>query len=305
MSRPAFIEENRSLASFTSWLVGGPADYFCLPSNEKEIQQAWSWALQKQIPVIFLGGGTNVLISDKGVEGLVIGLKNFSGVSGESVVEQDGKKILRFAALAGTSKMELLKIFLKHKLAPALFLAGLPGDVGGGVVMNAGVAEALSPREFGEIVHSIEVVKDPVAWQPQVFADDEVQWTYRHSRGWQPGLVTRVHFSWPYEVDADVLVKVREANRVRFSKQPLDKPSCGSVFVNPVGHKAAQLIDRCGLKGFQIGDAQVSLKHANFIVNLGQARAAEISQVIEHVKRTVQDKEAVELQTEVVRLGRW
>lgn len=305
MSQPQFIEKNRELASFTSWLVGGKADYFCQPSSETEIQQAWSWAVKEKQPVTFLGGGTNVLVSDDGIEGLTIALKNFSGISDERIVEQDGKKTLQFSALAGTSKTELLKIFLKHKLSPALFLAGLPGDVGGGIVMNAGVAETLRPREFGEIVHSIEVVNSPQSWTVKKYHHDEIQWTYRHSRGWQPGLVTRVHFHWPLDSDPDVLVKVREANKVRFSKQPLDKPSCGSVFVNPEGKKAAQLIDRCALKGFRIGDAQVSLKHANFIVNLGKARAQDIWQLIEHVKKVVKEKESTELQTEVVRLGRW
>lgn len=305
MAQPDFIERNRVLAPLTSWLVGGEAEYFCLPSNEKEIQQAWSWAVESKIPVTFLGGGTNVLISDEGIEGLTIALKNFSGLTDEKIIEEQGGKHLTFSALAGTSKTDLLKIFLKHKLAPALFLAGLPGDVGGGVVMNAGVAENMRPREFGEIVHSIEVVKDPANWRPQILTQASVQWTYRHSNGWQPGLITRVHFRWPLEVDPEILVKVREANRLRFSKQPLDKPSCGSVFVNPAGHKAAQLIDGCGLKGFQIGEAQVSLKHANFIVNLGQAKARDIWNVIEQVRRMVKEKKSVELQTEVVRLGRW
>ncbi|MEK6773716.1 MAG: UDP-N-acetylmuramate dehydrogenase [Bdellovibrionota bacterium] len=304
MSQPEFIEKNRILAPFTSWLVGGAADYFCCPKTENEIQQAWTWALEKKLPVTFLGGGTNVLISDQGVEGLLICLKNFSGIEGEEIVEGK-KKYLKFTARSGTSKGELLKIFLKYKLAPALFLAGLPGDVGGGIVMNAGVAENLSPREFCEIVQAIEVISSPQDWNAKVYQHSEVQWSYRHSRGWQPGLVTKVHFQWPYEPDGSILNKVRDANRVRLSKQPLDKPSCGSVFVNPQGHKAAQLIDSNGLKGFQIGDAQVSMKHANFIVNLGQAKAQEIWQVIQHVKNVVKEKKSIDLQTEVVLLGRW
>lgn len=137
----------------------------------------------------------------------------------------------------------------------------------------------------------------------QIYQHDEVTWNYRHSSGWQPGIVTRVHLKWKMEPDPSLLETVKKANHVRLSKQPLDKPSCGSVFKNPEGKKAAQLIDSCQLKGFQIGDAQVSLKHANFIVNLGEAKARDILSVICHVQKTVKEKTGVELKTEVVQMG--
>ncbi len=303
MEIPPGIEKNVKLIDYSSWQIGGNADYFCLPKDKEEIKKYWTWASNEKIPVTFLGGGTNVLISDSGVEGLVICLKNFSSLFNESIVGDD-KKFLKFSALAGTSKSELLKIFLKHKLAPALFLAGLPGDAGGGVVMNAGVAENIIPREFCEIVDSFNVVGSPQQWQERSYKNEEVQWAYRHSYGWQPGLIIDITFLWPYEQDENILHKVREANRVRLSKQPLDKPSCGSVFVNPIGHKAAQLIDSCGLKGFRIGDAQVSLKHANFIINVGNATAKDVLDVIAHVQEVVEEKKHVKLKTEVILLGR-
>lgn len=291
---------NVSLAEYTSWLVGGAADWFCLPESEADVMDALTFALNRQIPWCVLGGGTNVLVSDQGVEGLVIGLKNLVGVKTQV---QDNR--LRLECLAGTSKSELLKVFLKHKLPPALFLAGLPGDVGGGIVMNAGVSEAMVPREFYEIVDSFEVLQVTNGQiQKKHFAKDQVQWSYRHSTGWQPGIVTTATLSWELAEDSDILQKVRDANRNRLSKQPLDLPSCGSVFVNPPGLKAAQLIDRCGLKGFQIGGAQVSLKHANFIVNLGGATAADLRAVMDHVRATVDAKEGVSLHAEVVWLGR-
>lgn len=304
MQIPSGIEKNRKLSDFTSWQVGGSADYFCLPQDKTEIQIAWSWALSQKLPVTFLGGGTNVLISDKGVAGLVICLKNFSKISNEEIVTINLKKYLKFSALAGTSKSDLLKIFLKYKLPPALFLAGLPGDAGGGVVMNAGVGENIRPREFCEIVDSFTVVSSPQEWIEKVYHHDEINWSYRHCDGWQPGLITEITFKWPDEPDELILSKVREANRLRLSKQPLDKPSCGSVFVNPEGHKAAQLIDSCGLKGFQIGKAQVSLKHANFIVNLGGATASDILSVIQHVQNHVEKTKHIKLKTEVILIGR-
>lgn len=295
------MKRNAILADHTSWLVGGPAEYFCLPETLEDIQEAIRWADQGGLPLTFFGGGTNVLISDEGIPGMVMCLRRFAGVVSEEV---DGR--LQITANAGAAKSELLKIFLKQKLPPALFLAGLPGDVGGGVVMNAGVAEQFLPREFVEITDWVEVLRfENDQFKIHRFDRNQIQWEYRHSKGWQPGVIVRVGLSWPLEPDAAILDQVRAANKTRLSKQPLDMPSCGSVFRNPSGHKAAQLIDGCGLKGYQIGDAQVSLKHANFIVNLGKATANDIWSLIEHVRRTVKDLHDVELQTEVVRLGKW
>lgn len=293
------IKKSVLLAPFTSWQIGGPADFFCLPKNLEDLKEVVQTAEKNNWPVTVLGGGSNVLVSDDGIEGLVIGLKDFVGSTTEI---KDGH--LKIEVWAGTSKSELLKIFLKNKLSPALFLAGLPGDVGGGVVMNAGVAEDMRPREFGEFVEWIEVLR-PQTLKVDRLQHSEVKWTYRHTDGWQPGIVTRVGIKWPMDTDPDILDKVKNANKVRLSKQPLDMPSCGSVFVNPVGHKAAQLIDQCGLKGYRCGDAQVSTKHANFIVNLGKATAHDVRQVIEHVKATVLAQKSISLRTEVILLGRW
>lgn len=288
------------LADYTSWLVGGPADYLCFPTDETELEEALLFAAGRGIPWTVLSGGTNVLVSDEGVEGLVICLRRFSGLRSR---EENGRLVVE--ALAGTGKSELLKVFLKNQLAPALFLAGLPGDVGGGIVMNAGVAEAFTPREFHEIVDWIEVLRlEGPDFRRRIYRKEDVQWSYRHSSGWQPGIVVRVGLSWPLQRDPTILDQVRQANKTRLSKQPLDMPSCGSVFVNPPGHKAAQLIDQCGLKGYSVGGAQVSLKHANFIVNTGGATAEDIRRVIEHVKTTVEAQKSVQLKTEVVFLGR-
>ncbi|HRO67266.1 MAG TPA: UDP-N-acetylmuramate dehydrogenase [Pseudobdellovibrionaceae bacterium] len=293
------IQRNVSLKDYTSWLVGGEAEYFCLPQTEEELEEALRFAKDEKIPWTVLSGGTNVLVSDEGIEGLVICLRKFAGVR-----IQESPDFLRLECLAGTGKSELLKIFLKQKLAPALFLAGIPGDVGGGVVMNAGVAESFVPREFHEIVEWVEVLREEGAELRRLrLRKDEIQWSYRHSSGWQPGIVVKAGLIWENKPEPEILRKVRDANKVRLSKQPLDLPSCGSVFVNPAGYKSAQLIDGCGLKGYQVGGAQVSLKHANFIVNVGGAKARDILSVIEHVQKTVKARKGVDLQTEVVRLG--
>ena len=292
------ILENVKLTDYTSWLIGGYADYFCLPTNQSELAEVLIEAQQKKWPITVFSGGSNVLISDQGIRGLTICLRKFSAIQSEI---KDNKIIIQ--CLAGTAKSELLKLFLKHQLAPALFLAGLPGDVGGGITMNAGVAEAFQPREFLDFVDWVEIMD--FSGQSRLVEKEKLSIAYRHCNGWQPGIISKVQISWPLNPDKDVILKVREANKLRLTKQPLDMPSCGSVFRNPAGFKAAQLIDQCGLKGYQIGEAQVSLKHANFIVNLGAASATDTWNVMMHVQSTVKKLKNISLQTEVVRLGEW
>ncbi|MGE3973016.1 MAG: UDP-N-acetylmuramate dehydrogenase [Bdellovibrionales bacterium] len=296
-SLPPFISAQVSLAHMTSWLVGGNADFLAQPENVEDLKRSVEWANQKKLAITVLGGGTNVLVSDAGVRGLVISTRKLRG---HTIVDETHK--LSLEVLAGTPKSVLLKLFLSKKLAPALFLAGLPGDVGGGVVMNAGVGEAMVPREFVEIVDWVEVLRDG---QIHRYLKADLQWDYRHCEGWRPGIVTKVGVSWPMYPHEDIVTKVKAANMVRLQKQPLDMPSCGSVFINPPGFKSGMLVEECGLKGFTIGGAQVSTKHANFIVNVGGATAHDIHAVIQYVKKTVKEKKSVELNTEVVYLGDW
>lgn len=295
------IRENIQLGSWTSWQIGGGADFFCTPKTIEELREAQLWAQQNQKVVTILGGGSNVLISDAGIRGLTICLKYLAKTHVEVLKNTEERFFVR--ALSGTSKSELLKIFLKARLAPALFLAGLPGDVGGGIVMNAGVAEAFEPREFVEMIDWVDVLKPD--GQIQRYEKADLQWSYRHCHGWQPGIIVEAGMSWKNEPDPQVIDKVKEANKVRLSKQPLDMPSCGSVFQNPEGAKAAQLIDRCGLKGLRQGEAQVSLKHANFIVNLGNAKAMDTWNLILQIQEKVHAMTGISLKTEVVRLGEW
>jgi UDP-N-acetylmuramate dehydrogenase len=293
------IQQQVSLAHLTSWKVGGKADFFCLPKNINEVIEAVEWANNKKLKITILSGGTNVLISDFGIEGLVICLTYFNKLYSEI---KDNKLFLH--AEAGCSKSELLKFFLKNKLAPALFLAGLPGDVGSGIVMNAGVGEAIEPREFSEIVYEFQVLHTETL-RIKKFSKEEINWSYRHSSGWQPGIITSVSMCWPIVPKDNILEEVKLANKNRLHKQPLELPNCGSVFMNPEGYKSAKLIDEAGLKGFSIGGAQVSVKHANFIVNTGNATAIEINELIEYIKKVINEKAGVLLKTEVIYLGKW
>lgn len=302
MSIEQLIERNVNLAPLTWWKVGGSADYFASPQTKQDVLSLMLWADAQNMPITVLGGGTNVLISDKGIEGLVLSMRKLSHVV---VAEVDGRVTIE--ALAGTPKSELTKNFLRLKLAPALFLCGLPGDIGGGVVMNAGVSEMIVPREFVEITDSIEVARMENGRAVLLkFSKADLQWHYRHTDGWQPGIVVAATISWPLESDPELQDKVRKATKLRLERQPLNLPSCGSVFKNPPGDKSGRLIEAAGLKGYTVGGAQVSTKHANFIVNFEhKATAADCDAVLRHVQATVAAKFGVTLTPEVQYLGRW
>ena len=295
------VQKSISLKDYTSWKVGGAAEHYCAPTTVDEVKEAYAFANENSLPVTILGGGTNVLVSDQGVKGLVIHTHKLTGVE---VTSQD--KDIVIEAFGGTQKSEVLKEFMKFRLRPAIFLAGLPGDMAGGVVMNAGVGHDISPKEFCEIVHSFDVIeyKDGKVIE-KTFSKDDVEWAYRKSKKWQPGFITKVRVSWPNDPDEGVLKEVRDGNKRRKSTQPLSWPSCGSVFKNPPGNHSGALIEKAGLKGHSIGGAQDSEKHANFIINTGEGTALEIHQVMEYVQQVVEEKFSIKLTNEVVYLGEW
>lgn len=298
----SLIQTNVSLSDFTSWKVGGLAEYYCAPQNFDELKTVMLEARSKLLPVTILGGGTNVLVSDDGVSGLVIHTHLLNSVE----VLEEGENLV-IEAFGGTPKSEVLKLFMKYRLEPAIFLAGLPGDMAGGIVMNAGVGHKVLPREFCEIVQSFDVFtySHNADIEERTFEHKDVVWSYRKSKNWQPGVITKVRVSWPNNPNDDVLKAVREGNRRRKDTQPLSEPSCGSVFKNPEGDHSGRLIEVSGLKGFQIGGAQVSEKHGNFIVNKGHSTAMDIHKVISHVQKTVEEKHKIRLTNEVVYLGEW
>lgn len=285
------IRRDVVLAKYTSMRVGGPAEHFADPLNIEELKKAVHYAHENHLNLTVLSGGTNVIVPDDGIKGLVICLRRMVGIESR---EENGRLFVE--ALAGTPKMAVMKEFLKRKLAPAMFLAGLPGDVGGGVVMNAGVGdETLRPREFVEITDWIEILKDDRIIR---LKNEDLRWEYRGTMGWQPGIIVKAVMSWPLAPDEKVLEKVRELNKWRDEKQPLELPNTGSVFKNPPGEKSGRLIDQCGLKGFRIGDAQVSEKHGNFIVNRGKATSSDLKKLVQHIQSVVKEKKGIDLHPE-------
>jgi UDP-N-acetylmuramate dehydrogenase len=315
MILPLCLQEKISLKTLNWWKVGGEAEYFAAPKTKNEVIEVLKWwSTQKtaeksspnllaKMPLWIISGGSNVLIQDGLIRGLVLSTHELRGIEVKESSDE-----LYLTCSAGTPKSDVARHFIKNKLSPSAFLTGIPGDMAGGVVMNAGIAEARVPREFCEFVREIEVVRvneKTNEIETHVFKNKDISWAYRHSSGWQPGIIVRVDVAWKNNPDPQVLVEMKEQTKKRVSTQPLDLPSCGSTFRNPEGKKAAQLIDQCGLKGFRVGGAQVSPKHANFIVNDQGASAQDIYAIIQHVKKTVFEKTSVPLQTEVVLIGQW
>lgn len=327
IEKPSYILNNVSLKNYNTWKTGGDAQFFAMPETLGQYKECIAWAVQENLQITFIGQGSNALISDKGIRGLVLCSKKLQNMD---VISEDKDFVLRCDA--GALKYKVMRSFLKYNLSPSLFLSGIPGDIGGGVVMNAGVGDAIEPREFCEIVKSFKVLKWQIAdtsdtqnlldkgvdlkeiyqwnnkclyFETKEFQNKDIEWSYRSSKNWQPGFIYEVILSYPMNPIEGMAEKVTTAIKNRRLKQPLDKPSCGSVFVNPPNHRSGQLIESCDLKGFQIGGAQVSYKHANFIVNTGRATSQDIHSVIEHVKSKVFEKYQIHLHTEVVYLGPW
>ena len=183
------IIKNESLKNWTWWKVGGGADYFCQPEDTLQLKEALLWAEKSHQTFTVLGGGTNVLISDQGVKGLVISTAKLNSYSVKKTQES-----LFITCLAGVLKSQLMKVFKSYHLAPALFLSGLPGDVGGGIVMNAGVNRPFKPFEFSSIVKSFKVMQ---AHTSKLYKKEDIQWTYRKSFGWEKGVIYEAELEWP------------------------------------------------------------------------------------------------------------
>ena len=308
--KPEFVSCNLSLKPFNSWRVGGEAEYFALPQTVDETKEALSWAKDSKIPVTYLGAGSNVLISDRGIKGLVLCTKKLN-----SIQDQSDEKVFRLSCGAGALKFKVMRKFLKESLPPALFLSGLPGDVAAGVVMNAGVSEKdVHPKEFVEVVESFKVLElEEQGWVEKEYKNSDIDWSYRSTKSWGPGLIFEVTLAWPKKDKVDDLPKkVLEAQTLRKSKQPLDLPSCGSVFANPYDDpnnlerkSAGFLIEKAGLKGYEYGGAEISRKHANFIVNNGTATALDLHCAISLAQEKVRYMFGVKLFTEVRYIGDW
>ena len=286
------LQSDVSLASHTSLRVGGRAQWYVEPKNSEQLQDSLQWAKQEQLPVTFLGGGSNLLISDRGLSGLVISARQFRNLD----INEETAQI---TASAGTHLVKVAWKAAKRGWSGLEWAVGIPGTVGGSVVMNAGAHGASMENVL------VKVILATANGTLEEVSPDALNFRYRtsdlqsHPR-WVMGATFQLHPGYSQE---EISAQTHSNLKKRQTTQPYHKPSCGSVFRNPQEKAAAWLIEQTGLKGFQVGDAQVAHRHANFILNQGQATAYDIYNVIQHVQEKVEQEWSILLHPEVKLLG--
>ncbi|MCA9493832.1 MAG: UDP-N-acetylmuramate dehydrogenase [Myxococcales bacterium] len=283
--------QDAPLAKKTWWRVGGPADLWVEAGDRRGLARVMSLAHEEGVPVFVLGNASNLLVSDKGIRGVVVRL--VGELAGAAQVD-------RTLTLGGGARLvQLLKRAEREGWTGLEMLAGIPGTVGGAVVMNAGT-------RLGELSDALIDVDLVLADGEHGTATvDDLHMSYRHSELPEGAVVAAARVRLSDEDPAEAFAHVREHLEYRARTQPVDVPTCGSTFRNPEGNTAGRLIESCGLKGTRIGGAQVSEKHANFLVNTGGATATELRDLIDHVRATVAERTGVLLRPEVVLAGEW
>lgn len=285
------ILTSEPLARHTTMKIGGPADIMVIPNNVESVEQTMKFIQQYGIKWTVIGRGSNLLVSDNGIEGVV--LKFGEGLDHLEIKDT----IVRVGA--GYPLVRLATNISKQGLAGLEFASGIPGSVGGAIYMNAGAHKS----DMSQIVSRVHIL----------FADGTVEWlthkdlmfSYRTSilQKERPGIVLEAELALS-KGDREQVFSVMQKNKdYRKETQPWNYPCAGSIFRNPLPNHAGNLVERAGLKGYQIGGAQISPMHGNFIVNTGGATAADVLQLIDFVKRTIKEKYGVEMHTEVEMIG--
>lgn len=284
------------MARHTTFQVGGPADVYFEPAAAEEIRIALSYANSQGIPVTILGNGSNVVVADRGIRGLVISLGNHFAaytVDGNRIEAQAGLQLARLTAIA-----------MQHGLGGLEFASGIPGTVGGAVMMNAGAYD-----------HSLsEVITDATCLTPDLkimtLPANELQFSYRSSvfsdgAPLAGSIILAMTAVLPNRPIDAIRQEIIELGRKRNASQPLEWPSAGSAFKRPSGHYAGRLIADCGLKGCRIGGAEVSEKHAGFVINRAEATANDIRRLFRRIQKDVWTQTGIQLWPEVRFIGDW
>lgn len=290
LAAPEHILFKEPMAKHTTFRVGGPANIMVLIENEEQLQKIAAYLYRLGEPYFVIGNGSNLLVGDKGYEGVVLKMTegmNRITVEGETIHVQAGALLSRTAAEAA-----------KHGLSGLEFAAGIPGSIGGAIVMNAGAYDG----EMSNVVECVTVLNEQ--GESMVLDCDTMDFGYRTSiiknRKY---IVTEAVLKLAKGDRTQIHAKMEELNAKRREKQPLEYASAGSTFKRPEGYYAGKLIMDAGLRGFRIGGAQVSEKHCGFIINVGNATAADINELIAEVQEKVKAQFHVELEPEIVQLG--
>ena len=284
------IKTNEPMSLHTTFKIGGPADLFVAPKNEEDLLFTLNLCNENKIPCLILGNGSNMLVSDKGIRGVVV-----------SMLSLDQLKLLddyTIYAQSGVSMKALAEFASNHAITGFESLHGIPGSIGGGIFMNAGAYEG----EVGDVFISACCIDE----NNNIIDIDSQQMNfgYRKSLAQTKGLIiASTTLKGKKGNKAQILAKMAELEEKRSSKQPIDMPSAGSIFKRPPGYFAGKLISDAGLRGHCIGDAQVSEKHCGFIVNKGNATSSDVLALISHIQQAIKAEFDVLLETEVKMIG--
>jgi UDP-N-acetylmuramate dehydrogenase len=281
------VRWSEPLAPLLSLQVGGPADVLVVPSDVEDVIRVIQGARAEEIPFVVLGG-TNVVVRDKGIRGIVMLLKHLTGI------HEEANHVVY--AQAGVRLPRLMQFAMVRNLSGMEWAAGIPGTVGGGVVMNAGTQLG----EMKDVLHAVDLVN--LRGQRVRVEASSMSFAYRNTT-LPKGIVVGAWFQLILSTRESIERKTKTYLRHRRATQPLTMPNAGSVFKNPPGESAGRLVEAAGLKGMRIGDAEVSTKHANFIVNRGTATASQVLALIRKVRQRVAGKFGVRLQLEWKILG--
>lgn len=284
------IKEQIPLSRYTFTKTGGPAEYLAFPKNTAEVEKLVKATCIDKIPLTIIGNASNLIIRDGGIDGLVIILTELKEikVEGNQVTADAGARIIDTAFAAA-----------HHGLSGMEFAAGIPGSIGGGVFMNAGAYGG----EMQEVVDSVHVLTR--SGEFKTYSNQEMNFSYRHSIVQETGdIVLTASFKLVPKDRLEILDQMHYLNALRRYKQPLEYPSCGSVFKRPTGHFVGPMIIKAGLQGKKIGGAQDSTKHAGFIVNKGGATATDYLNLIHLIQRVIKEKFGIDLHTEVRIIGK-
>ncbi|MEE8422121.1 MAG: UDP-N-acetylmuramate dehydrogenase [Dehalococcoidia bacterium] len=282
----ALLTSDEPLSRHTYLRIGGPARYFATPSDRDQLRRIAAWAHASGLALHVLGGGSNVLVADEGVPGVVISLRDVCGA-----YEFDGRRVL---AGAGVMLPALARAAAERGLGGLEFAIGIPGAVGGALQSNAGIGDG---REIGALVRAVEVLDGGAV---RALAADEVTFAYRSSSLRDSGLIVlSATLELSERPSGEIEAEMRELLAARAATQPTAGPNAGSMFRNAEGDYAGRLIEAAGLKGHAVGAAKVSELHANFIVHDGSATAADVAALMSEVQQTVVERFDVWLQPEI------
>ena len=284
------VRINEPMKNHTTFKIGGPAQYYVTPESVTQIQEVVSLCRDMNIPLHVIGNGSNILVGDDGVDGVVLALFNtFSDYEIKDNV---------ITAQAGMSLIKLAVIALREGLTGLEFASGIPGSVGGAVYMNAGAYDG----QMKDVVTSVTVLDE--AGNIRILGRDELDMGYRTSAVAKNNMIVlQVVIELKSGDKEQIKARMNQLSELRKQKQPLEYPSAGSTFKRPEGYFAGKLIADAGLKGYSIGGAAVSEKHAGFVVNMGGATAKDVVELTDYIKKRIMEQFRVTLELEVKRIG--